>query len=302
MSAEELGAATAPEEALKGPGFASVAAKLDAAGSEIRRIILEAADEAFEQLQAATGDSLRELMAAAGVGDMKGALLGDADLRGEDLSGIDFEGADLTNADLRDADLTGANLKHTRLDGARLEGARFEGAKFSSAELSARFSDPLAPAKKPRGVRFRSVRSGAVRAAWSGVDQLLEYFERLLHGKAKQFADHKLEHLSDDIYRLSFAVPGLEAGDFYVDVRNNQVILSGRLPEDPNPGSAAQLRLFERRVELDDVVRIASADLKDGVLIVELVREVRQGAGRTGAAVPLGSPVREVQAAGQVRR
>ncbi len=63
--------------------------------------------------------------------DLRGALLGNANLPGANLAG-----ANLENADLRSANLQGANLELANLSGANLEGANLQGAKLNGTLLN----------------------------------------------------------------------------------------------------------------------------------------------------------------------
>jgi uncharacterized protein YjbI with pentapeptide repeats len=97
--------------------------RLDEDRATVNKFLVQAAEAAFAKLDHAPGGSLRELMEAAGVEEMRGVDLAGVDLRGQDLSGIDFEGADLREADLRKCNLVGARFQNALLEGAKRDGA-----------------------------------------------------------------------------------------------------------------------------------------------------------------------------------
>ena len=81
------------------------------------------------------GSTYKQICAALGVENLRGANLYWANLRGTDLRGADFYGTDLRGADLRWANFYGANFRGTDLRWANFYGADFRGADFYGANL-----------------------------------------------------------------------------------------------------------------------------------------------------------------------
>jgi molecular chaperone IbpA len=74
-------------------------------------------------------------------------------------------------------------------------------------------------------------------------------------------------------------VAGFRAGDIDITAQQNLLVVQGKKREDVDDGSemvhvGIANRGFERRFELADFVRVERADLADGLLIIDLVREV----------------------------
>ena len=80
---------------------------------------------------------------------LRGACLGGAYLRGADLRGADLGGADLGGADLRGADLGDAYLRGARLGGADLGGACLGDADLRGADLRGAKNIPFIPLACP---------------------------------------------------------------------------------------------------------------------------------------------------------
>ena len=82
----------------------------------------------------------------------------------------------------------------------------------------------------------------------------------------------------EDQYRIAMAVAGFSPQELDVTAEPNLLIVSGR--KQANEDEAQFLhrgiaqRMFERRFELADHVKIAGANLENGLLTIELVREI----------------------------
>ena len=116
------------------------------------------------------------------------------------------------------------------------------------------------------------------RRSTVGFDRL---FDMLESGNASQPTDNyppfDLEQVSDDEYRITLAVAGFRPDEIDITAQQNLLIVSGRKREDNerryiHRGIAT--RAFERRFGLADYVQVKNADLSDGILAVDLVREI----------------------------
>ena len=93
------------------------------------------------------------------------------------------------------------------------------------------------------------------------------------------YPPYDIEKLSDDRYRITLAVAGFSTGDIDITARQNLLTVTGRKAENrARDGNYVHMgiatRAFERRFELADFVHVENADMKDGLLSVELVREI----------------------------
>jgi molecular chaperone IbpA len=92
------------------------------------------------------------------------------------------------------------------------------------------------------------------------------------------FPPYNIEITGDDAYRITMAVAGFGQDEISVDVKEQTLTVSGaKKSEDKerkylHRGIAA--RNFERRFQLAEHIEVRGADLKDGLLHIELVRNV----------------------------
>ena len=116
------------------------------------------------------------------------------------------------------------------------------------------------------------------RRSTVGFDRL---FDMLESGNGWQAGDNyppfDLERVDDDEYRITLAVAGFRSDEIDIVAQQNLLIVSGRKRDDNerqyiHRGIAT--RAFERRFGLSDYVQVRNADLRDGILAIDLVREI----------------------------
>lgn len=116
------------------------------------------------------------------------------------------------------------------------------------------------------------------RRATVGFDRLFDLLETGFNGQtADNYPPFDLEQQGQDRYRITLAVAGFRPDEIDVTAQQNLLIVSGRKNEQDersyvHRGIAA--RSFERRFALGDYVQVRNAELKDGLLSIELVREI----------------------------
>jgi molecular chaperone IbpA len=118
------------------------------------------------------------------------------------------------------------------------------------------------------------------RRSTVGFDRLFDFLESA--GRSEQtdnYPPYDIEKLSDDSYRITLAVAGFSPADIDITARQNMLIVTGRKAENRNKDGnylhmGIATRAFERRFELADFVRVEGADMKDGLLSIELLREI----------------------------
>ena len=118
------------------------------------------------------------------------------------------------------------------------------------------------------------------RRSTVGFDRLFDFLESAARSDGgDNYPPFDLERLSDDRYRITLAVAGFKQNEIDITARQNRLVISGRKAENrAKDGNFLHMgiatRAFERRFELADFVRVEAADLRDGLLSIELVREV----------------------------
>jgi molecular chaperone IbpA len=111
-----------------------------------------------------------------------------------------------------------------------------------------------------------------------GFDRLFELLDRTAHFEPNDgFPLYDIEKTSEDAYRVTLAVPGFAPDEISVESQPNLMVVSGQRSTDRggqylHRGLAA--RSFERRFDLADFVEVKGARLENGLLTIELRREV----------------------------
>ena len=125
-----------------------------------------------------------------------------------------------------------------------------------------------------RGFDFSPYRRSTV-----GFDRLFDFLENAARADQDNYPPFDIEKVTDDQYRITLAVAGFRRDEIDITALQNMLVISGRKAENRNrDGNFLHMgiatRAFERRFELADFVRVTSADLADGLLTIELLREV----------------------------
>lgn len=113
-----------------------------------------------------------------------------------------------------------------------------------------------------------------------GFDQIANLMDRVLttEGSQPSYPPYNIEKLEDDSYRISIAVAGFSDADLSVETRENALIVSARKADEDEARSylhrGIATRAFERRFHLADHVHVTGAAHVDGMLNIDLMREV----------------------------
>ena len=117
------------------------------------------------------------------------------------------------------------------------------------------------------------------RRSTVGFDRLFD----LLEGQARlnsgdNYPPFNIERRGEDAYRITLAVAGFRPDDIDITAQQNLLTVLGKKRDVPGDGEMLHVgianRGFERRFELADYVRVEDARLADGLLTIDLVREV----------------------------
>lgn len=117
------------------------------------------------------------------------------------------------------------------------------------------------------------------RRSMVGFDRLFDMLENQNRVNAgDKYPPFNIEKRGEDAYRITLAVAGFKQGDLDITAHQNLLVVQGRKGDEPVEGEFLHVgiaqRGFERRFELADYVRVDKADLADGLLVIDLVREV----------------------------
>lgn len=118
------------------------------------------------------------------------------------------------------------------------------------------------------------------RRSTVGFDRLFDLLENQVRNSQSgdNYPPFNIERRGEDAYRITLAVAGFRPDDIDITAHQNLLVIQGRRREESTDGQMLHVgianRGFERRFELADFVRVDHADLADGLLVIDLVREV----------------------------
>ena len=119
------------------------------------------------------------------------------------------------------------------------------------------------------------------RRSTVGFDRLFDMLENSNLGQAQEnYPPFDLIRLGDNDFRIELAVAGFKPEEIDITAQQNVLVVSGKKKEESDEKGSDYIyrgiatRSFERRFALADHIQVRGADLKDGLLQIELVREI----------------------------
>jgi molecular chaperone IbpA len=124
---------------------------------------------------------------------------------------------------------------------------------------------------------MRSIDFSPLYRSAIGFDRLANLIESAASNGNAGYPPYNIEQLGDSDYRISMAVAGFTQEELELSFQENLLTVKGNKHAETDRNYLYQgiaERGFERRFQLADYVRVKGADLKNGLLHIELVREV----------------------------
>ncbi len=111
-----------------------------------------------------------------------------------------------------------------------------------------------------------------------GFDRLVQLMDTAAATAEASYPPYNIEKTGDDAYRLTMAVAGFGPDDIELTVKENTLVIAGRVANDASKGEVLYRgiagRAFERKFTLADHIVVEGADLQNGLLHVALKRVV----------------------------
>ena len=111
-----------------------------------------------------------------------------------------------------------------------------------------------------------------------GFDRMGRLLATASNTEAPSYPPYNIEKVADDQYRVTMAVAGFNADDLDITQNNNTLVVTGNQSKDEDAAKylhrGIATRSFERQFELADHVNVTDAGLENGLLVIELKREV----------------------------
>jgi len=111
-----------------------------------------------------------------------------------------------------------------------------------------------------------------------GFDRLFDLLDSVGKSEAGGYPPYNIERLGENDYRITLAVAGFAEGDLDIVVHENTLNVVGKRPDSDDTRAFLHQgiagRSFERRFELAEHVEVAGASLVNGLLNIDLKREI----------------------------
>lgn len=139
------------------------------------------------------------------------------------------------------------------------------------------------------------------RRSTIGFDRLFDMLENSARAASSDnYPPFNLQRLSEDRYRITLAVAGFTRDEIEITAQQNLLLVQGK--RDEAAGAEGDFlhvgianRSFERRFELADFVRVDDARLADGLLVVDLVREIPEAMKPKTIAIRTGTEAQAIE-------
>ncbi len=116
-----------------------------------------------------------------------------------------------------------------------------------------------------------------------GFDRFNDLFENILnesHDKVDNYPPYNIEKLGDDEYRITMALSGFSIDDIEIILHDGELRISGKVNNKEDNENTTYLhrgianRAFMRTFRLADYIQVTNAEMKDGMLVVSLERQI----------------------------
>jgi molecular chaperone IbpA len=139
-----------------------------------------------------------------------------------------------------------------------------------------------------------------------GFDRLFNLLDSAGNTEAQTYPPYNIERTGENSYRITMAVAGFGESDLTVEAKENTLTVKGEKKAEAEKKESEFLyrgigaRTFERRFQLADHVEVKGAQLENGLLHVDLVREIPEAQKPRTIAITAGAKPKTVKQIDQV--
>ena len=132
-----------------------------------------------------------------------------------------------------------------------------------------------------------------------GFDRLFNRLDTLVGQEAKSYPPYNIERVGENAYRISIAVAGFAESDIAIESKENNLVVKGAKPTEAETAQREFLhrgiaeRAFELRFQLADYVEVAGASLENGLLHIELKREIPES--KKARQIPISGTTKTIE-------
>ena len=132
-----------------------------------------------------------------------------------------------------------------------------------------------------------------------GFDRVFNRLDALVGQEQKTYPPYNIERVGADDYRISIAVAGFAEGDIAIESKENNLLVKGAKAQETEDKTREFLhrgiaeRAFELRFQLADYVEVAGASLENGLLHIELKREIPES--KKARQIPIAAGTKTIE-------
>ncbi len=131
-----------------------------------------------------------------------------------------------------------------------------------------------------------------------GFDRMGRLLDTVSNTEAPSYPPYNIEKLADDGYRITMAIAGFNAEDLEITQNNNALVVMGNQNTTADKTQflhrGIATRAFERQFELADHVNVVSSNLENGMLVIDLQREIPEELKPRKIAIGLGTSTQTI--------
>ena len=133
-----------------------------------------------------------------------------------------------------------------------------------------------------------------------GFDRLFSLLDQAASDGSPGYPPYNIERTGENTYRISVAVSGFSQGELSIVAKENTLTIKGEKTANENGKDKSEVlyrgiaaRTFERAFQLADFVQVKNASLENGLLHVDLVREIPEA--KKPRSIPIASGEKAAQ-------
>ena len=133
-----------------------------------------------------------------------------------------------------------------------------------------------------------------------GFDRFFSLLDQATADGSPGYPPYNIERTGENAYRISVAVSGFSQGELSIVAKENTLTIKGEKTANENGKENAEVlyrgiaaRAFERVFQLADFVQVKNASLENGLLHVDLVREIPEA--KKPRSIPINSGAKTPQ-------
>jgi len=132
-----------------------------------------------------------------------------------------------------------------------------------------------------------------------GFDRMTRLVDAATRTESSAYPPYNIEQTGENSYRVTVAVAGFSQDELDVTVKESALLISGRSKSEDDGSKflhrGLARRAFERHFQLADHIKVTGAKLENGLLHVDLVREIPEAMKPRKVAIASGDKAQVIE-------